>query len=240
MNPLWSEPGLIVAWGVTSGQWTPADLAQMAHDNGVKSVCYQVIPENDGNALALHDACRSLGLRFGGWTNVPQQVGSDAQMAALLDRINAYKCGFFAANVEERWTFGDGSRNGCHAAFTRAFRSRFPKKPACVQTNFGGFDAIGGGYDRTAAAIYWQRHFDCQHEDYMNDNPNATPLEGDFVAHNQLGFPRPSSSLIGLYHGWTIGNYRDALLASGRKTVQWIYLPEEMVATDWPLIGKPL
>lgn len=259
MNPRWQGPGLMVAWGLTTGSWTPAELAQKCADNNIRNLCYQVIPENDAYGPALHDECRARQIHFGGWTNVPQQVTSDQAMGDLLLRLQVYGCGFFAANVEERWAYGgtvinaDGTIPGktanlCHYEFARRFRQHYPLKPACVQTNFGGFEArnpdgtVAPGYDRGAQAIYTAKRFDCQHEDYMVDSANLTPAAGDFTADNQWGlqFPGPSSSLIGCYHGWGIDQYRQPLLDSGRSRVQWIYLQEELPEDDWPRVAVPL
>jgi hypothetical protein len=256
MNPRFGEVAVCCAWGLTSGQWTADELAELCASHGVQTVCYQVIPENDPHGPALHDACRSRGLHFGGWTNVPQQVKSPADLEELLDRIHVYGCGFFAANVEERWAYGgtvfrdDGTienPNGCHRTFLDGFRARFPLKPACVQTNFGGFEAVDDaghvvpGYDQHAQAFYTSRHFDCQHEDYLVDNPNLSPAEGDFTANNQWGlrFPGPSSSMIGTYDGWHVRDYRQALAVSGRHRVQWVYLPEEWDDQDWQDVARP-
>jgi hypothetical protein len=254
LKPYLAGPGVCACWGLQPGHGFDAapngiaDYVSFCKGHGVLWHCLQVIPENDAIGPEMKEECRRQGVHFGGWTNVSQQVGSPDQLEALLQRIDNYKCGFFQANIEFRGSgIGDpNDPNGWHKAFSSAFRKRFPRKPACVNTNFGGFDHPGGGYDRDASAIYIKAHFECQHEDYWVNSPNLTPLNGDFNAHNQLGWPRPSSSMTGIFGSetgrtddqgnrlWnTVLGERPRLLASGRHHIEWIWTGEYMSEEDW-------
>lgn len=243
VDPAWLQPAISVEWALTSGEYTAAQLVDRAVACGVKTICYQLIPENDATMAELRSLTRAAGLRFYGWTNVPQQAIGEQALAQLLARIAASGCGGFAANVEERWQLGDGSWNGCHARFAGAFRARFPRMPACVQSTGGGFELEHmAGYDRAASGYYQARHFAWQFECYMGTNevPKGTPLEGDFIGHNQLGFPYPCSTMVGAFDGLQLADYVQPLKDAGRTTFQWAYPSEEMTDASWSLIGKPL
>jgi hypothetical protein len=238
-----------VCWGLQDGHGFDAapngvsDYVSFCKSKGVLWHCLQVIPENDSIGPTLHAECKTQGVHFGGWTNVYQQVGSEDQLEALLTRIKDYGCGFFQLNIEGRGSgVGDGSFNGWHKRIAEAFRVRFPLKPMTVNTNFGGFDDGKGGYDTAASKIYIDKHFSCQHEDYYVNNHNLTPAAGDYNAHNKLLWPRPSSSMTGIFNsetGLTDPITNTILLeiprlkASGRHNVEWVWTAEYMSAEDW-------
>jgi hypothetical protein len=252
LDRCWTQPTFCSTWGLTSGQWTPDELAGLCARYRV-ALCFQLIPENMPYAGDVRRACQDHGVFYGGWATVNQQAQGEAELEAMLDRVAASGVACFAANIESRWALGgttsaEDPSNGCHKRFASAFRKRFPEAPAIVQTNFGGHEARDAsgkviGYDRDVAAIYEAQGFRCQVEAYTNEQPNVHIDDYLFTCH-QAGYTPPYSTLIGIYetaHGeFPVSFYAPDLKAAGREYIEWVYDLEQATEADLVAASKPL
>ncbi len=257
-----------VSWGMQDSDHgfnsysnDPAAYVAETHADGIDWHCMQVVDRNMDGGIALMQEARGAGRHFGGWTNAPQECVDLDSLHHMFDLMAQMKVGFMRWNIEERWGLGGTdvndpeTRNNCHKVLVSEFRKRFPKMPATVQTNFGGFDKLGGGYDQSAAAIYNAAHIFLEHEDYWVNNENLTPSEGDFAGHDGYQgtgckFNRPSVSTTGIFASETGRTNPDGsrlvntcameiprLQASGRHHFEAIWTMEYMTDDDRAHVG---
>ena len=257
--------GGMVSWGLQDSAHgfnaysnDPAAYVDECHNDGIDWHCIQVSDQNLDGGIALCQAARSRSFHFGGWWNVAQENPDLDSLHHSFDLFTQMKCGFAFFNIEERWplggtdmTYEDPNKiNACHYTLATEFRKRFPKTPAAVQTNFGGFEkrepgGVVNGYDTHAAMIYYKRNIFNNHEDYWVNDVNLTPINGDFNAHNNCQWPRPSSSTAGIFASETgrtddqgnrlvntISSEIPRLKQSGRHHVEWIWTMEYMTDQD--------
>lgn len=136
-------------------------------------------------------AMRDHGLLPGVWFT----VGSNA-------RDTPQDAGFVVVEVE-----GDSDRHGLVSVLPLV-----PNIPRAILTNFHGLIVKGQdgetdlGESRARAAPLVQYGWECLTEVYQSDNPAVTPGSMNFVATQQLGFPR-SYPVYGTYGGRTLESY---------------------------------
>lgn len=167
-------PGLLVGWGLTNGQFTPASLARKAAEfrhkwapDGIKWLALQEDFVNDSNGIRNADLivpfvreARARGIAAGVWQTNPR-----VQLWSGLD--------FYMAELE---------RPIDTAAFAQLHRSWNPRIPSSFISNL---DTHGNpDYFKPLVAA----GFTAFTEAYLSDNPQATPERMDFTAR-QVGIP---------------------------------------------------
>ena len=172
---------MFVAWGLSNGQWTPAELAAKAKAAGYEWLALELDDYGGWQTWpSVRDACVGQGLLPGVWTT----EGRNIQYAPA-------DVGFVIAECE-----GPGDYEGImHAEAS----GEIPKVPKAIVTNFNVplTDAAGVPQPPAAKPLI-DAGYACLTEAYLGDNPNANPDRLDFRA-KQLGWAS-SQPVFGVYN----------------------------------------
>ena len=203
-HPLWSKPGMFVAWGLENKSLTPKELIEKLGKSGFKWIALQNTPENLKYALLIKSIASLWDIKVGIW-----EVPTTASVAyqAILD----FDADFYIANIEEN----------CDLNFPIELNELFFEYKAIV-TNFGGISTS------ELARPWINAGFVCLPEAYVNDNSQATPINQSFEAW-RLGW-RNIYPVLGVYHDFPVKNYIPQL----KKVMGYsIYLAEYMRFEDY-------
>ena len=223
----WDTVGYWTAWGWGNGQFvdsakvkagtvTADDLRPTIlklQARGAKWVGVQDLVATRGMRDALKLVCKQQGLKLVVWAR-PYEPTKLPYFEELLDY---WTPDAYAVNVEDA---GDWTQ------FASKLAERNPL-PRAVWTNFPGAGAMPDGtYSIPQAQVWWGNGYACITEAYVNDNPQATPANLDWVARAKLGYSEVYPS-IGVYGGWTVEAYEQMLYPFPSFSVYLVeYLPE--------------
>jgi hypothetical protein len=195
MTRIWNYPGLLVAWGLANGTWSPEQLVARAKSAGYRWIALQTPQGTDGMLLSEQIARVraemkvATGMYFGMW--------QELEMAPSLADVKHYRPNFWLANVETP----NAHYRMVHGGMSE-FRMAFPKLPAGVITNFGGIAS------RADATVYRNNHFVCIPEAYMNVNPQATPDAMVFEAVRRGWLETDVFPCYGVWGGYGLESYK--------------------------------
>lgn len=211
---IWNYPGVFIAWGLANGEL--GDVTQFVmkmHDIGIRWFALEVPQEAQGKSLddqcvQLRAALRQVGgCYFGIW----QDLGIDGGLHFAESLIP----NFFIANVEGPIAQMRG------LSFIPPFRTRFPKLPAAIITNFGGID------EKAQAAPWIKAGFACIPEAYVNANLQAVPAAVIFEAIRRGWKEEDCFPCFGVWGGYDLSKY-GVWLNYYRDRGYSIYLAEGM------------
>jgi len=223
----WATIGYWTAWGwgngqlvdsakVKAGAVTADDLRPTIlklQARGAKWVGVQDLVETRGMRDALKLVCKQQGLKLVVWT----RPYSPERLAYVKEMLTYWAPDAYAINVEDAGDWG---------TFAHDLAASFPL-PRVVWTNFPGAGAMpDGSYSIPQAQVWWADGYACITEAYVNENPQATPANLDWVARVKLGYVEVFPS-IGIYKGWDVDDYTQMLYPFPAYSVYLVeYLPE--------------
>lgn len=225
-NPPWGRKYVYVAWGLATGQFTPAQIAKRAHTSSCGAVAVQVTPENEPYQEQARLELHQLGMAYMIWERSDQLAAGESITTVNRLHPDAYLADVEGPMADQNWTV--------------TFDKAFPDLPRALCATGALDQAYPGG--APVAELPWIANWDLCMQDYVVHGPNMTPEHGENFALWR-NFPLNAANM---YH-WPVLEVRaegsPSMAEQASMVAPWhgrigVYTAEYLEDSDWQALTE--